>query len=92
MSQLILPQHHQVSVVCGMVSAVNNVWQLEVLTQAPVINVFLMVRGDTLPVTSARISADVICLFVRAIRKIIRSRGAIPLERSVPALPATLMS
>ena len=80
----------QVSVVCGMVSAVNNAWKLEISTQLPVICSRRFVV--TLPVTSARILAVVIRLFARASRRILRSsHSVVLLERPVPAPLATLL-
>ena len=56
-------------------------------------NLFLIVRGDTMPVTSARISAVVIRLFVRSGRRILLYYcGVILLEGPMPALLATLLS
>lgn len=55
-------------------------------------NLFPMVRGDTLPITAARISV-VICLFARAIHTIWRSSlGVVRLEGLMPCLLATLFS
>ena len=57
------------------------------------ISLFPIVRGDSLSVASARISAVVIRLFVRASRKILRSsRGVVLLEGPVPTLLAELLS
>lgn len=53
-------------------------------------NMFPMVRGDTLPVTSARITAVFVRLFTIYIRTILRSSLAVVwLEVSVPGLLGT---